>query len=131
MTLSNPVNATLGARAVATFTIVDDDDTTVATDRAALVAFYNATGGANWTFNANWLSNEPLSAWHGVETNAAGRVTFLGLPRFQLNGEIPAELGQLINLEGLHLYQNTLSGRSRRSWGTWPTSWICTSPRIL
>ena len=133
--LSNPVNATLGgARAVATFTIVDNDDTTVATDRAALVAFYNATGGANWTFNANWLSNEPLSAWHGVETNAAGRVTFLGLPRFQLNGEIPAELGnldnlqtlslfgnqlsgeipaelgQLINLQGLHLYQNTLSG---------------------
>ena len=133
--LSNPVNATLGgARAVATFTIVDNDDTTVATDRAALVAFYNATGGANWTFNANWLSNEPLSAWHGVETNAAGRVTFLGLPHFQLNGEIPAELGnldnlqtlslfgnqlsgeipaelgQLINLQGLHLYENTLSG---------------------
>ena len=28
----------------------------VATDRSALVALYNATDGANWTNNTNWLT---------------------------------------------------------------------------
>ena len=36
-----------------------------ATDRAALVALYNATGGANWRNNGNWLSNAPSG--HGME----------------------------------------------------------------
>ena len=111
VTLSNPVNATLGgARAVATFTIVDNDDTTVATDRAALVAFYNATGGANWTFNTNWLSNEPLSEWRGVTTNDDGRVTELDLRNNQLTGEIPEELAQLPQLRELALWGNQLTG---------------------
>ena len=36
---------------------------TVATDKAALVALYNATDGANWTTNTNWTSDdEPLSS---------------------------------------------------------------------
>ena len=30
----------------------------VTSDRAALIALYNATDGANWTDNTNWLSNE-------------------------------------------------------------------------
>ncbi len=34
------------------------------TDRAALVALYNATGGANWGNNGNWLSNAPMGEWH-------------------------------------------------------------------
>ena len=38
----------------------------VESDRAVLVALYNATDGPNWTDNTNWLSNEPLSEWHGV-----------------------------------------------------------------
>ena len=32
---------------------------TVATDKAALVALYDATGGANWTTGTNWRSDEP------------------------------------------------------------------------
>ena len=105
--LSNPVNATLGgARAVATFTIVDDDGT----DRDVLVAFYNATGGANWTVNTNWLSNEALSAWHGVTTDADGRVTDLLFYDNQLTGTIPTQLGQLTKLQYLNLNNNELSG---------------------
>ena len=38
-------------------------------DRDALVALYNATDGANWTNNTNWLSNEALSEWFGVSTD--------------------------------------------------------------
>ena len=81
-----------------------------ATDRAALVAFYNATGGANWRNNGNWLSNAPIGAWHGVTTDSDGRVTHLLLASNQLTGEIPAELGDLTNLEVLSLSGNQLTG---------------------
>ena len=82
----------------------------VATDRAALVALYNATDGANWTTNTNWLSEESLSEWHGVNTDENGRVTALVLESNELSGEIPAELGHLTNLENLDLCDNGLSG---------------------
>ena len=48
--------------------------TSVETDRTALVALYNATDGANWTNNTNWLTNEAISEWHGVVTDGEGRV---------------------------------------------------------
>ena len=82
----------------------------VTADRAALVALYNATGGVNWTNNTNWLSNEPLSEWHRVETDEDGRVTALRLVANELSGEIPAELENLTNLQVLSFSINTLSG---------------------
>ncbi len=82
----------------------------VTADRAVLVALYNATGGADWTNNTNWLSNEPLSEWHRVETDEDGRVTALRLVANELSGEIPAELANLTNLQVLSLSKNTLSG---------------------
>ena len=82
----------------------------VTADRAALVALYNATGGADWTNNTNWLSNEALSEWHRVETDEDGRVTALRLVENALSGAIPAELGNLTNLQVLSFSKNTLSG---------------------
>ena len=82
----------------------------VESDRAALLAFYNATGGPNWTDNTHWLSNEPLSEWHGVGVNDDGRVTDLDLANNQLTGEIPAELAQLSQLQVLWLGFNQLTG---------------------
>jgi len=77
--------------------------------RAALVALYNAAGGANWTHNANWLTNQPLGTWHGVTTDANGRVTALSLVDNGLSGSIP-DLSALTDLEQLLLYGNSLSG---------------------
>ena len=82
----------------------------VALDRAALVVLYNATDGPNWTDNTHWLSNEPLSEWRGVGINDDGRVTDLDLANNQLTGEIPAELGQLTQLQFLNLGGNQLTG---------------------
>ena len=66
-------------------------------DHTALVALYRTTDGDNWSNNTNWLSNQPLGEWHGVDTDNSGRVTEL-------------------DLEG-----NQLRGRYRRSWEAYPT----------
>ena len=80
-----------------------------AADRAALVAFYEATGGDSWSDKTNWLSDKPPGEWHGVTTNADGRVTGLSLPDNNLRGEIPEELGNL-TLRALDLSYNKLTG---------------------
>ena len=80
------------------------------TDRAALVALYDATGGTNWTNSSNWTSDSHLSQWHGVSTDAAGRVTTLILEGNGLRGSLPQELGNLTQLQQLGLGFNGLTG---------------------
>ncbi|MCY3756237.1 MAG: leucine-rich repeat domain-containing protein [Acidobacteria bacterium] len=87
-----------------------DPGTEGKTDREVLEEFYHATGGANWSFRTNWLSNAPLSEWYGVGTDERGRVTSLELWGNQLSGTLPAELGGLSNLNGLNLSENQLRG---------------------
>ena len=84
--------------------------TSAATDRQALIALYMATDGANWRENTNWLSDAPLANWHGVKTNADGRVVELNLWLNKLNGELPSELGNLAKLRRLNLMINRLGG---------------------
>lgn len=79
-------------------------------DRDALIAFYNATGGPSWEDSKNWLSDEPLDEWRGVTTDDDGRVVKLDLWRNGLSGEIPPELGRLSKLQNLYLILNDLSG---------------------
>ena len=83
----------------------------VATDRAALEALYDATGGPGWTENTNWKTSAPLDDWHGVTIDASSsRVTRLELRDNGLAGPIPPALGDLDNLSLLNLSLNDLSG---------------------
>ena len=86
------------------------DEGDVTTDRAALAALYEATDGDNWKDNTHWLSDRPLGEWHGVTTNADGRVTGLSLYGNELSGSIPPALSNLPYLQSLDLSQNQLSG---------------------
>ena len=78
-------------------------------DQEALVALYRSTDGANWNNNTNWLSDEPLNRWYGVEA-VGGRVTKLDLGDNGLRGEIPSEIGNLTQLRELWLGNNNLTG---------------------
>ena len=87
-------------------------------DREVLVSLYNATEGPNWANNTNWLSDKPLGEWHGVTTDANGRVTELNLGGNQLSREIPSSLGSLANLQLLDLVSNQLTGPIPASLGS-------------
>ena len=79
-------------------------------DRAALVAFYEATGGDNWDQNQNWLTDAPLGDWYGVGVTRTGRVFSLTLPDNNLKGRLPSEIGDLSRLESLDLHRNWRPG---------------------
>ena len=96
-----------GVRATASTTVTvtaagpadTDPQGSVASDRAALEAIYDATRGGAWTDSTNWKTAAPLGEWYGVETNEAGRVRSLDLYRNRLTGPIPTELANLVQLE--------------------------------
>ncbi len=80
-------------------------------ERLALIALYNAAGGAGWTDNTGWLG-EPGSEcdWYGIECDDNGHVVALRLAENHLVGSLPAAMGNLKFLHSLYLYTNQLSG---------------------
>jgi Leucine-rich repeat (LRR) protein len=92
-----------------------------ASERQALIDFYNSTGGNAWYDNSGWKTL-PLhgdgfalpgteNTWFGVITDA-GNTTVLGLKIFSndLAGILPASLGNLSNLLALELSSSGLTG---------------------
>ena len=80
------------------------------TERDILVALYNLTGGSRWLNKDNWLTDEPIHLWAGVNTDSDGRVDYIDLSDNGLRGAIPPELGQMPNLIVLNLSGNQLRG---------------------
>ena len=62
--------------------------TAASSDRESLIALYNAAYGWRWINNDNWLSDLPLSEWHGVSVDDDGRVTSLFLSNNGLVGKM-------------------------------------------
>jgi hypothetical protein len=73
-------------------------------EKDALIAFYNALDGPNWTDNTNWLSTEPVSTWSFIKTRGN---KVIGIESFNnnvgFNGQLPIEIGDLVDLEELDI----------------------------
>jgi Leucine rich repeat len=95
--------------------------------RYVLALFYYAMHGDRWEHEVNWLTMHSYCSWNndypsvsarqpiriGVEcdpTKGNYTVTKLFLPSLDLQGELPTELGWLVNLETLDLYANDING---------------------
>ena len=57
----------------------------------------------------NWWAGRSIEKWDGISVSG-GRVTSVLLPNRNLDGVIPAGLGNLANLTSLDFFQNSLSG---------------------
>ncbi|MDR6803579.1 hypothetical protein J2Y45_000849 [Dyadobacter sp. BE34] len=79
---------------------------TLESDRLALVAFYQATGGNNWYDNTGWVvpgsPGDNPCGWYGV-TCEGGRVTKLIIEENDIVAPIPAVVGSLSALKHLDL----------------------------
>ena len=92
-----------------TYTVDVFHEGSAQSDREALIALYNSTGGTDWTDSDAWLSEQDLAMWHGVELDGAGRVVGLDLAGNNLHGTLPAKLGTVTQLASLDLSGNQLS----------------------
>ena len=72
----------------------------------ALVGLYNSTNGSEWNTKTHWLTQAPLTAWHGVTADADGRITGLDLSNNNLSGSVPSSLSKLKDLTTLDLSDN-------------------------
>ena len=87
-------------RSVTTCVALDTDALT------ALVGLYNSTNGSEWNTKTHWLTQAPLTAWHGVTAEADGRITGLNLSDNNLSGSLPSSLSKLKDLTTLDLSDN-------------------------
>ncbi|MBV6646295.1 MAG: VCBS repeat-containing protein [Cyclobacteriaceae bacterium] len=86
--------------------------TSLARDRAALTAFFNATNtpadpANRWINSTNWDSNESLDTWDGVDV-ANDRVIRLSLPNNNIDGFVPDIFAELNGLQEINLAGNEL-----------------------
>ena len=88
----------------------NDQEVEKSVDRVALEDLYNRTNGRNWRYQTNWMTDEPISSWHGVTADGDGRVTGLDLSFNNLKGTVPSGLADLEKLETLLLRGNQLYG---------------------
>jgi Leucine-rich repeat (LRR) protein len=87
-------------------------------DYAALLALYNATGGANWTSttanNQAWFVDGDAENWFGITTDgtppsATRRVREIRLNSNNLVGTLPIEIGNLIDVRIFWVMVNSIS----------------------
>ncbi len=88
--------------------VSDASNTGLVSDCEALLRARNQLEGSA---RLNWSEFSPIANWQGIFLGGTPtRVTVVALPRQNLNGTIPADLGDLLMLTQLNLHSNDLSG---------------------
>ena len=105
---------------IKSFSVFDTDDLIeeIANEEeniyGALMAFYNATDGANWHNNTNWGDkNVPYGEWYGLSVSYAGdenygKIKGISMNENNLKGSFPNEIIHLKDLEYLYLADNEI-----------------------
>ena len=96
------------------------------TERGALMRFYDATNGTDWTHSDGWGTDAAIGEWYGVDVGSNGRVFWLQLPENNLTGALPAEIGAFRSLELLDLSNNAIEGTIPPEIGVGFSRVICT-----
>lgn len=78
-------------------------------EREALIAFYKATDGDNWTNNTNWCTDADITTWYGISVRDR-HVVSMNLYKNNLSGTLPEEIGDLQYLFEIMLSSNNLTG---------------------
>lgn len=76
-------------------------------EKQALIDFFYSTNGSQW--NTVWDLEKPVTTWHGVEIKN-NTVVGIEMGMNNLQGELPASIGSLKNLESLKLFFNQIGG---------------------
>ena len=82
-------------------------------DSLALVAIFNATGGAgNWHADRVWDLTKPMKEWYNVKLNDAGRVTQVNLANGTITAPwtLPAAVGDLTERTNFRIIGCQLTG---------------------
>jgi hypothetical protein len=77
------------------------------TDSLALVAFFDATGGASWSNKTNWTTSN-IDSWFGV-FRSGQTITGIQLPANNLSGSVPEQLTDIQGLETIDLSNNSIT----------------------
>ncbi len=72
-------------------------------ERKAMIEFYEALGGPDWLERDFWGSDKPVGEWHGVTTDADGRVVQLTIYDNNLTGPLSDAVCRLERLHTLHV----------------------------
>ena len=83
------------------------------TDSLALVAVFNATGGAdNWHQDRVWDLSKPINEWYNIKINDAGRVTQINMAKGTVTAawSLPAEIGHLTEMTNFRIIGCNLTG---------------------
>ncbi len=80
--------------------------------RDALDALYHSTDGPNWRYTDGWLGASGTEcSWHGIVCDPTqSTVVKIQLDRNRLDGFLPPEIGDLLDLEILELEYNRIEG---------------------
>lgn len=76
-------------------------------EKQALIDLFHSTQGSEW--NTFWDLEKPESTWYGVQIEN-NTVVGIELGFNNLQGELPASIGHLENLESLKLFFNQIGG---------------------
>lgn len=78
-------------------------------DSVTLVEFYNLTNGPEWINSTNWLTNNPVQTWHGIELTTTGtNVAKIELPNNNLQGAIPSSIISIFTIDVLDVNNNQI-----------------------